>query len=84
MYKILLVEDDKNVREIIVKYFSKRDFIVIEAIDGYEALSKISCSIDLVLLDIMMTGIDGLEVCYQIRLKHQCPIIFIMLKTQQI
>lgn len=77
MYKILLVEDDKNIREIIVKYFSKRDFIVIEAIDGYEALSKISCSIDLVLLDIMMTGIDGLEVCYQIRLKHQCPIIFI-------
>lgn len=77
MYKILLVEDDKSIREIIVKYFSKREFEVIETIDGYDALSKMDRLIKLVLLDIMMPGIDGLEVCYQIRLKHQCPIVFI-------
>lgn len=77
MYKILLVEDDKSIREIIVKYFSKREFEVIEAIDGYDALAKIDSSINLVLLDIMMPDINGLEVCYQIRLKHQCSIVFI-------
>ena len=77
MYKILLVEEDKSIREIIVKYFSKREFEVIEAIDGYDALAKIDSSINLVLLDIMMPDINGLEVCYQIRLKHQCPIVFI-------
>lgn len=83
MFKILLIEDDKNIREIITEYFTKRDIQVIEAMDGYSGLSLIDQSVDLVLLDIMMPGIDGLEVCYQIRLKYQTPIIFISALSEE-
>lgn len=83
MFRILLVEDDRDIREIIVTYFSKRNIDVIEAMDGYIGLSKIDETIDLVLLDIMMPGIDGLEVCYQIRQKYQCPIVFISALSEE-
>lgn len=77
MYKILLVEDEKLVRDFISEYFNKRKIKVIEATTGYEALSLINDNIDLVLLDIMMPGIDGYEVCKQIRNSLNIPIIFI-------
>lgn len=83
MFRILLVEDDRDIREIIVTYFSKRNIDIIEAMDGYIGLSKIDETIDLVLLDIMMPGIDGLEVCYQIRQKYQCPIVFISALSEE-
>ena len=83
MVKVLLIEDDKDIRDIITTYFSKRDIKIVEAMDGYIGLSKIDESIDLILLDIMMPGIDGLEVCYQIRQKYNCPIIFISALSEE-
>ena len=83
MVKILLIEDDKDIREIIKAYFHKRELEVIEAMDGYVGLSLMDQSIDLVLLDIMMPGLDGLEVCYQIRNKYTCPIIFISALSEE-
>lgn len=77
MYKILLVEDEKLVRNFISEYFNKREIKVIEASNGYEALSLVNNNIDLILLDIMMPGIDGYEVCKQIRNHLNTPIIFI-------
>lgn len=77
MYKILLIEDDLDIRNIIVKYFDKRHIQVIEASDGHMGLSLMNKDIQLVLLDIMMPGIDGYEVCQQIRYHYQSPIIFI-------
>ncbi len=83
MVKVLLIEDDKDIRDIITTYFSKRDIKIVEAMDGYIGLSKIDESIDLILLDIMMPGIDGLEVCYQIRQKYNSPIIFISALSEE-
>jgi len=83
MYKVLLIEDDKDIREIIIKYFQKREMKVIEAYDGYMGLSCIDSSIDIVLLDIMMPGIDGLEVCAMIRQQFACPIIFISALSEE-
>ena len=77
MYHILLVEDEKLVRDFITEYFNKREIKVIEATNGYEAISLINEKIDLILLDIMMPGIDGYEVCKQIRSSSKIPIIFI-------
>ncbi|MFV0396014.1 MAG: response regulator transcription factor [Coprobacillaceae bacterium] len=82
MYRILLIEDEKLVRDFIVSYFSNRNMDVIEAKDGYEALEKIQKSYDLILLDIMMPGIDGYEVCKQIRFHKDTPIIFISALSQ--
>lgn len=75
--KVLLVEDEKLIRVFIVEYFSKQGATVVEASNGYEALSLIDDSFDIVLLDIMMPGIDGYEVCKLIRQKNNVPILFI-------
>lgn len=75
--KILLIEDEKLIRQFIVEYFQKQGEEVIEASDGYEGLSLLDESFDLILLDIMMPGIDGYEVCKQVRQKNDIPILFI-------
>ncbi len=83
MYTILLIEDDIDIRSIIKTYFKKRDIVIIEAIDGFDGLSKLNNSTDLILLDIMMPGIDGYEVCYQIRQSSQCPIVFMSALSEE-
>lgn len=75
--KVLLIEDEKLIRMFIVEYFDKQKASVIEASDGYEGLSLLDDSFDIVLLDIMMPGIDGYEVCKLIRQKSDVPILFI-------
>lgn len=78
MRKYLLVEDDRLIRRYIVEYFKMQNEKVVEAINGYEALHYIEQEeFDLVLLDIMMPGIDGYEVCQKIRKNKNIPIIFI-------
>lgn len=77
MYKLLVVEDEVLIRDIIKEYFATRDYEVIEAVDGYDALNKVNQDIDMVLLDIMMPGMDGYETCKKIREKYDMPIIFI-------
>ena len=76
MYKILIVEDEYHIRQIIKDYFSLKDIEVVEACNGYEAIELMNESIDLILLDIMMPGIDGYETCKQLRIKTKRPIIF--------
>lgn len=75
--KVLLIEDEKLIRMFIVEYFDKQKASVIEASGGYEGLSLLDDSFDIVLLDIMMPGIDGYEVCKLIRQKSDVPILFI-------
>ncbi len=81
--KVLLVEDEKLVRVFIVVYFKKQGAMVVEAQDGYEALNKLDDSYDIVLLDIMMPGIDGYEVCRLIRQKSNVPILFISALSEE-
>lgn len=83
MYKALLIEDDNDIRNIIKTYFQKREIEIIEASDGYMGLSLMDETIDLILLDIMMPGIDGLEVCTLIRQKYSCPLIFISALSEE-
>jgi len=83
MYRVLIVEDEYHIRHILKEYLSVRDIEVIEAIQGYEALEVVNDEIDVVLLDIMMPGIDGYEVCKQIRLKYKMPIIFISALSEE-
>jgi len=81
--KVLLVEDEKLIRMFIVEYFAKQGAAVIEASDGYQALSLMDDSFDIVLLDIMMPGIDGYEVCKLIRQKSEIPILFISALSEE-
>ena len=63
-YKILIVEDDHNIAELLQMYLEKEGYSVTVANDGGQGLNKFrAIKPDLVLLDIMLPGIDGLEVC---------------------
>lgn len=83
MDKILMIEDQKEVRAFVKEYFEKRDIEVVEAWNGEEGLELLSSEIKLILLDIMMPGIDGYEVCNLIRAKSNVPIIFISALSQE-
>jgi len=68
MKKILIIEDDKFLRELMVRKLSQENFEIIEAIDGEEGIKKIKDVIpDIVLLDLILPGIDGFEVLAKIK-----------------
>ena len=81
--KILVVDDDKNICELLRLYIEKEDFAVELAYDGRRALELFeSFSPDLILLDIMLPGLDGWQVCREIRKHSQCPIIMLTAKGE--
>ena len=88
MYNILLVEDDKNIREMLVEYFSKRDkekFNITLAENGLKGLDKAyENSYDLLLLDVMLPEMDGFTLCKEIRRYSDVPIMFITARTHYI
>ncbi len=77
-YKVLLAEDERALRNIVSGYLSKKGFLVDAVTNGDEAVIAINKKIyDIIILDIMMPGQDGLEVCRQIRKKYDVPVIFL-------
>ena len=84
MEKILLIEDEDRMREIITDYFKDKGSEVISTCNGLEGLSILEEEeFDLILLDVMMPGIDGFTVCKEIRKKSELPIIFITAKSDE-
>jgi DNA-binding response OmpR family regulator len=85
MYRVLLVEDDSQIRQVIGDYFGRRDKIALDfAEDGNIGLSKfLNGSYDLIVLDIMMPGLDGFELCKLIRKKSEVPIVFLTGKVRE-
>lgn len=82
--KILVVDDDKEIVELLSIYIAKEGYEVIKAYDGKEALTKIITNhnqIDLMVLDIMMPEMDGMEVVKEVRKEFQIPIIMLTAKT---
>jgi DNA-binding response OmpR family regulator len=78
MARVLVVDDDVTVREVVVSYLKAGGHDVSEAADGDEALRSMrSDPADLVVLDLMMPGIDGLEVCRRLRTTSEVPIIML-------
>lgn len=84
MPTILVVEDEAIVSEVVSDYLRRDGFQVVTAADGLEAMEKFcSARPDLVLLDLMLPSIDGLEVCRRIRLQSNVPIIMVTAKTEE-
>lgn len=76
--RILIVEDEKNLREVLCDYFSSKGDETFEAENGRVALEMLSENdFDAVLLDIMMPGTDGLTVCRTVRKTNDVPIVFL-------
>ena len=78
MKNILIVDDEPDIREILRYNLEKAGFNITEAVNGNDALNKLSKELDLAILDIMMPGKDGYEVCRKIREQgNTVPIIFL-------
>lgn len=76
MIKILMIEDDTELAEILSEYLSKFDIKISVAEDPYIGISKLNLEhFDLLILDLTLPGMDGLEVCKEIRKKNNIPII---------
>lgn len=79
--KILLVDDDSDLRNILKTLLEQERFEVTQAPNGIIALEIVDASYDLIILDIMMPEIDGIEVCKKIRENFQMPILFLTAKA---
>ena len=82
--KVLLADDDPNVREIIRLFFNKQQIQLLESADGKSALAlALAEAPDLVILDVMMPEMDGFEVCREIRKESDVPIIMLTAKEEE-
>lgn len=81
--KILIADDNPEIREVLNVLLSSEGYDVIEAKDGQEAIELISSEIDLYILDIMMPVINGYQACIEIRKKSNAPILFLTAKSQE-
>lgn len=85
MQKILIVDDEKPISDIVKFNLTKEGYEVIKAYDGEEALEKVEDEQpDLILLDLMLPKIDGLEVARRVRAKHSIPIIMVTAKDSEL
>ena len=83
--KILVVDDEKPISDIVKFNLAKEGYDVITAYDGEEALAKVNeVNPDLILLDLMLPKIDGLEVAREVRKSHDMPIIMLTAKDSEI
>ncbi|MHB8170907.1 MAG: response regulator transcription factor [Thermincolia bacterium] len=84
-YRILIVDDEKEIVELVTDYLEREGFRVVTAGDGQAALEAARREKpDLIILDIMLPKIDGYEVCRQIRGEMVVPIIFLSAKGQEV
>lgn len=80
--KILVVDDEEGIITLLKDYFEINDYEVYTAQSGKDALKKISINPDIILLDINMPEIDGIEVCNKVRDYVSCPILFLTAKIE--
>lgn len=80
--KILVADDNEEIREVLRILLESEGFDVIEAVDGNEAVEKISENPDLIILDVMMPNKNGFRACIEIREKSIAPILFLTAKTE--
>lgn len=83
--KILVVDDETRMRKLVKDFLVKKDYIVLEAGDGEEAIDIFYADkdISLILLDVMMPKMDGWEVCREIRKNSKVPIIMLTAKSEE-
>ncbi|MGD6815710.1 response regulator transcription factor [Metabacillus sp. 84] len=82
--KILIVDDEDRIRRLLKMYLEREGYTTEEAENGDEALElALANDYDLILLDLMMPGIDGVEVCRQLREKKATPVIMLTAKGEE-
>lgn len=81
--RILIADDEAEIREILARYIKEEGHEVLQATNGYEAIDLFTFNKpDLILLDVMMPGMDGFGVCKRIRATSQVPIMMITARSE--
>jgi DNA-binding response OmpR family regulator len=84
MNKLLIIDDDARLVKNVLTYLKDFDYLIESAFNGIEGLEKVkSFNPDLIILDLMMPGLDGLEVCREIRKDNQVPIIMLTARGEE-
>ncbi len=84
MYKLLVVDDEKMIRELIKKYAIFEGHEVIEAADGMEAIEKCKeDEFDLIIMDVMMPELDGFSACREIRKFTETPVLMLSARGEE-
>lgn len=84
MTKLLIVDDDKHIRELVKVFLQNEGLDILEAVDGVDALNKLETEkVDMVIMDIMMPNMDGWELCEEIRkFYNDLPILMLTAKGE--
>jgi two-component system KDP operon response regulator KdpE len=84
MGNILIVEDDPNIRKLVRVNLVKRGYLVIEAEDSHQAIARFQeGAVDLVLLDLVLPGLSGVDICQWIRARSDVPIIVLSARLEE-
>ncbi len=82
---ILVVDDEARIREVLLYALKKEGFTVTALADGPAAIAAVEAGgVDLVVLDVMLPELDGLEVCRRIRARHRVPILFLSARGEEV
>ena len=82
---ILLVDDEESVRKVLTFPLERDGYNVVQAVDGEDALARFGAGgIDLVVLDLMLPKLDGLEVCRRLRAESEVPIIMLTARDDEL
>src|SRR4030095_14712419 len=83
MSKILVVDDDPHILELVRVFLRNEGFEVVEAVDGMEGLSRLdSIKVDLAVIDVMMPNMDGWELCQELKATFDIPILMLTAKGE--
>lgn len=82
-YKILIIDDDTELLKMLKKYLEIKKYEILTAENGLEGLDKIKLHPDIILLDVNMPSMDGIELCRRIRDKVACPILFLSARVDE-
>lgn len=80
--KILIADDETDIVIMLSRFFESKGYYVLKATNGLETLKQVEYNPDIILLDINMPGLDGLEVCERIRNYVSCPILFLTARIE--
>lgn len=83
MKKILVVDDEQEIRKLLKEYLEMEGYLIYTAQNGMEAMESLKYQPDLIILDINMPDMDGYMVCEKIRDYVDCPILFLTARTEE-
>lgn len=83
--RVLVVDDEPEIGQLLSLYLAKEGFEVLSATDGRQALDSVRRErIDLIILDVLLPGLDGIEVCAELRKVTDAPIVFLSCRDEDI